>query len=132
MGMNLDAGAHPGPMGNQSPHAPHGVHLRVSAALSLQLLLCRTLGCSCSATPLSPLFFAWCSEQESPLLGTLALMSLGFFGWVVAALCVWFAMLWRVPSLLARWATTKTNKTRSSKMWPIQTMSFVILKIDQI
>ena len=22
MGMNLDAGAHPGPMGNQSPHAP--------------------------------------------------------------------------------------------------------------
>ena len=55
----LDAGAHPGPMGNLSPRAPHlpqptpplgwsggAVHTRVVTALSSRLLLCRTLGCS--------------------------------------------------------------------------------------
>ena len=57
------------------------VHPRVAAALSSQLLLCRTLGCSCSATPLP------------------SLLLFIFVGWVVAAHCVWVCQTWRTSRL---------------------------------
>ena len=92
MGMNLDAGAHPGPMGNQSPHAP----------LLPQPTLPRVVvgwdgaptGGRCPfslTTALQDLRLQLRRHSSSPLFG-LGPGTWAVFGWVVAALCVWFAM----------------------------------------
>ena len=50
------------------------VHLRVAAALSSQLLLCRTLGCSCSVHPTpTPFRFLCLGDYVSWVSGVAAL-----------------------------------------------------------
>ena len=100
----LDAGAHPGPMGNLGPHAPHlpqptpplgwsggAVHPRVVAALSSQLLLCRALRCSLQLHPTPFPFFR-----------------LGGGG----AFCVWFAALRRALVFLTFCAVGHHKKNK--------------------
>ena len=73
--MNLDAGAHPGPMGNLSPHAPpSGGAPTGGRHPASRLLLRRTSGCSCWRHPPPPSSFLArpASDPACPLVAWVA------------------------------------------------------------